>query len=227
MSFWSTIPCSLSSLCNYSDPGCIVETGDVLFYVTANKKDGGMTIGHTLLAALSNSALVVHSLEESGVISSYLNLTKYSICFRFIGDNSAVVSNQAVQMALSWSRGHYDYMGSDTFEDFSAKTTQVVGYSSARWQTYRGVASAFGTSTFGSGARARLSKYRSRTGNTPKNVICSEMVILAYQLSVDVEDEQSGFINLDAKHSTPGTLASYLYHNPHWQLVGSICMYGD
>ena len=75
-----------------------------------------------------------------------------------------------------------------------------------------------GTSSFGTGARARLLKYRSRPGQTPKNVICSEMCILAFQLSMAETD--AGFIRLDAKHSTPLTLMKYMQAHPReWQLV--------
>jgi len=83
--------------------------------------------------------------------------------------------------------------------------------------TFRAIGAALGSSHFGLGAMARLQKYRSRAGMAPKNLICSEMCILAYQLAMSEDDPD--FIRLDAKHSTPARLMSYLDSSPYWALV--------
>ena len=216
MPFWSTIPCTFSSLPTFTDPAYVLKAGDIVFHVTAGKNDA-VKIGHTLLTAQKKTTLMVHSTAECGVFSSHLNEQRSFIIFRFTGDNSP--SDKAARLAISWSRGHYLPSQHKDYAEFNEQTSPEVGYTSARWQLYRGYGAALGTSTFGSRARARLSKYRGRPDTAPRNVNCAELVILAYQLVVGMEEESYGFIKLDAKHTTPGTLAHYLYNNPFWQMV--------
>ncbi|MBP2300482.1 hypothetical protein [Azospirillum picis] len=85
-----------------------------------------------------------------------------------------------------------------------------------------------GSSSYGKGARERLDKYRSRlrmndTGGTAlsivKNVFCSELVILAYQLALNEDHAQ--FIRLDGMHSLPSTLKTYLTGRSNaWRMEG-------
>ncbi|MGO0309455.1 hypothetical protein ACTL6P_23240 [Endozoicomonas acroporae] len=77
-----------------------------------------------------------------------------------------------------------------------------------------------GSFAFGDAARRRLEKYKSRSHLTPKNVICSEMAVLLYQLFVIEEDESQGFIRLDARRTLPGTLALSLFEGALWNLIG-------
>lgn len=92
--------------------------------------------------------------------------------------------------------------------------------------------SIFGTSAFTGSASARLQKYRTRLANFTsiaedqgrpfivKNVICSEYVILLFQLSAPDETDPY-FINLNAKHTLPMGLERWLrQHTELWQYVG-------
>lgn len=79
----------------------------------------------------------------------------------------------------------------------------------------RQVLAGVGTSGFGKGAQGRLMKYEGR-GNRPTNVICSELCVLAYQMSA--LEGQYGFIRLDAKYATPPVVRNYLKNDPDWIL---------
>lgn len=85
----------------------------------------------------------------------------------------------------------------------------------AQYGVYRAVRLFLGSSTFGSGARARLAKYKQRRQDGfPRNkfvttVTCSEAVILCYQMAFD-EGDAPLFITLDAAHSMPSTLRQWL-----------------
>ena len=66
-----------------------------------------------------------------------------------------------------------------------------------------------GTSGFGSGAFERLNKYRTRMQNHQgvlKNVYCSELVVVAYQLGLGIDRNHAAWIELDGKHTLPRTL---------------------
>ncbi len=93
--------------------------------------------------------------------------------------------------------------------------------------TRAGIKSTFSTGSVGTGARARLDKYRQRLENAQgvvKNVFCSELTILCYQLAwikgSHVDEGHRLFIALDGKHTWPSTLRRYLNQNPNWQLMG-------
>jgi hypothetical protein len=91
-----------------------------------------------------------------------------------------------------------------------------------------------GSSTFGSGAQARLKKYRERLqlndtaagkgGKTipiVKHVFCSEFVILCYQLALG--EDHPLFIKLDGLHTLPGGLKTYLDgKSDTWRQVGEV-----
>jgi hypothetical protein len=100
---------------------------------------------------------------------------------------------------------------------------QQVAAVIARRATYgigRAIRLWMGSSTFGDGARDRLAKYKERLldlnnligdGKVVSTVTCSEAVILCYQLTFDVGEPQ--FIELDAAHTMPNTLATWLGRN--------------
>lgn len=79
-----------------------------------------------------------------------------------------------------------------------------------------------GSSSFGSGSRERLAKYRERMTldqQVLKNVVCSEAVVLTYQLACDTENDRH-FIKLDAKRTLPKNLRSHLQENAtYWGLT--------
>jgi hypothetical protein len=85
-----------------------------------------------------------------------------------------------------------------------------------------------GSSTFGSSAMKRLEKYRSRmttdqTEATIKNVYCSELVVVAYQIGLDLDTSNQSWIDLDGKHTLPSTLKTWLERSPtRWECVGKI-----
>jgi hypothetical protein len=83
-----------------------------------------------------------------------------------------------------------------------------------------------GSSSFGSGALKRLEKYRTRMTNnqgTLTNVYCSELVVVAFQLGLDINTSHPSWIALDGKHTLPKTLKTWLERAPtQWQCVGKI-----
>ncbi|MBX3197569.1 MAG: hypothetical protein KF894_05450 [Labilithrix sp.] len=85
-----------------------------------------------------------------------------------------------------------------------------------------------GTSSFGSGARERLAKYRARmvvpfedaAEAIVKHVFCSELVVLCYQLA-SADENGRHFIKLDAKHTLPKNLRAYLQNDrTYWEHIG-------
>jgi len=176
--------------------------GDVFFHIEDT------TVGHTNMLS-SNPMKKVDSVDPDGVRIFPLDRDrKTAIVFRF---HDAKIAFRAAKIAEEWANtyrlGGYD--------------TDGVGYSDHAkgfGVTGRVIGALIGSGKFGTGARARLLKYRNRTGMKPKNVICSEMVILAYQLAMAETDD--GFIKLDAKHSIPSTLFRYFLNHPgHWSVV--------
>lgn len=91
----------------------------------------------------------------------------------------------------------------------------------------RAALAGFGSSKFGRGAHERLMKYQSREetmfgfkvpgSGRPKNAICSELCILAYQLSTT--ERAPDFIKLDAKYATPVALLDYVSGHGLWEPV--------
>jgi hypothetical protein len=82
-----------------------------------------------------------------------------------------------------------------------------------------------GTGEYGDNAKVRVATYRERLalkGNhaIAKNVYCSELVILCYQLACE-NDTSRHFIKLDAKHTLPKNLRAYLDNDKtYWELAG-------
>lgn len=213
MPSWTKLPCqysSLTQLCN--GPTWAIKTGDIGFYVKISDS-GAFLFEHTVIVGRPNTTLI-HSNKMLGVYRSNFNPHRKAVFFRFKGD--PLTAEGASDIAHNWSRG-YREPGDKNFEE---TTEQRVGFSDAPWKGFRLAVASLGSCAFGSGARGRLEKYQGRTHLAPTNVVCSEMVILAYQLFVIEEDESKGFIKLDGKHSIPENLAVYLYESPHWELVG-------
>jgi hypothetical protein len=83
----------------------------------------------------------------------------------------------------------------------------------------RAVKNWLGRSNFDDDARKRRLKYLSYSSGLPKNVICSELVILCYQLAF--EPGSQFFISKDAKHTLPNSLENYLKES-HWSCMGNV-----
>lgn len=83
-----------------------------------------------------------------------------------------------------------------------------------------------GSSSFGKGALERLTKYRTRMQNHQgvlKNVYCSELVVVAYQLGLQIDRTHRAWIDLDGKHTLPSTLKTWLdRHATDWTCVGVV-----
>jgi hypothetical protein len=87
--------------------------------------------------------------------------------------------------------------------------------------------STFSTHDAGKGLFKRLEKYRERLHNEQgvvKNVYCSELVIISYQLACiagdAINDKDRKFIKLDGKHTWPSTLRRYLKADINWTYLG-------
>lgn len=83
-----------------------------------------------------------------------------------------------------------------------------------------------GSSSFDSSALARLEKYQTRMTSHQgvlKNVYCSELVVISYQLGLDINRSHLSWIDLDGKHTLPSTLKSWLEKSPtRWQFQGYV-----
>jgi hypothetical protein len=90
--------------------------------------------------------------------------------------------------------------------------------------------STFSSGSLGTGAMARLDKYRERLRDhqgVVKNVYCSELVILAYQLAwIDKANDRLTinhrlFIQVDSSRTWPSTLRRYLSANLNFSYLGT------
>jgi hypothetical protein len=99
---------------------------------------------------------------------------------------------------------------------------------SGSWKLSKAVASAFGSSSYGSGAKRRAAFYRAH-GNTPggppssdgegkKGWYCSMFAIACWQAVLD-EVTTERYLKLDARYATPMTLTTYLENNPAWTRI--------
>jgi len=121
-----------------------------------------------------------------------------------------------------------------------AEAVALVALEIAKSATY-GKARAVFQSTFsshkvGKGLEARLEKYRERLQEhqgVVKNVYCSDLVVLSYQLACGVTTKDGKiatkdfvyqgermFIRLDSKHCWPSTLRTYLMADRDWEYLG-------
>jgi hypothetical protein len=102
--------------------------------------------------------------------------------------------------------------------DNKAKIKEVAGaiQRSAKYGLYRAVRLFVGSSAFGKDARKRLDKYKERLAQGGKKLVttitCVEAVVLCYQLTFD--ESSAYFIQKDAAHTMPRTLAEYLKASP-------------
>lgn len=167
------------------------QAGDVFFHVD------GEAAGHTNMIA-PDVTKKVDSVDPVGVREVPLNRDAHpALVFRF---HDAAVAQRAARVAQDW-------VGTVRYSD-GAKGFGI---------TFRVLGAVFGSCKFGTGAQARLIKYRARQDLAPKNVICSEMCVLAYQLAMRESD--AGFPRLDAKHTLPKDLMKYMQASPHWTLI--------
>lgn len=108
-----------------------------------------------------------------------------------------------------------------------AKRFVESGTSNADYGKARAFFGWTGSSTYGSDAKVRVATYRERLalkGNhvIAKNVFCSEMVVLVYQVAC-LDDNARHFIKLDAKHTYPKDLRAYLEENKaYWDYIGDL-----
>jgi hypothetical protein len=99
---------------------------------------------------------------------------------------------------------------------------------SGRWNARKAVASALGSSSFGSGAKKRAAFYRanaktqsgppSADGEGKKSWLCSMFVIACWQAALD-EATTEQYMKIDARYATPMTLMTYLENNPAWTKI--------
>jgi hypothetical protein len=176
----------LSKLPLYEEP----EPGDVFFWIKAPH-----LMYHANMIA-PETCLKIDSTDPNGVDFRALSRDKFSwLVFRFWDKDVAL---HAANLAYSW-------VEQVKYADY--------GIMRGRGWTFRGIGAFFGPCKWGTGAQARLLKYRDRH-MTPKNVICSEMCVLAYQLCMRENDDS--FIMLDAKHTLPEDLYNYFLSNPKY-----------
>jgi hypothetical protein len=106
----------------------------------------------------------------------------------------------------------------------AAAMKDVTGYGDKVLGTdkWRAATSVLGSHTFDAGAAKRLNKYH--TVRLPKNVFCSEYVILCYQLACKengLDQHAALFPNRDARYTIPSDLEAYLQkYNAHWHVEG-------
>ena len=106
-----------------------------------------------------------------------------------------------------------------SIEEIARKIVETAQYGKSR--------AIFGSwsasSSYGTGARERLAKYRQRLTDHQgivKNIYCSELVILSYQLGLGDENHRL-FIKKDGKHTLPKTLRDYFRQNSDdWVEIG-------
>ena len=87
------------------------------------------------------------------------------------------------------------------------KTVATYGAARAIFKSWSG------SSKFASGALERLKKYHTRMSNhqgVPKNMYCSELVVVAYELALHINQQHAAWIDLDGKHTLPSTLKGWM-----------------
>jgi hypothetical protein len=153
---------------------------------------------------------IVHSIH-SGVQGGSMPSSQY-VVWRFIGKHPLKFhpGYRAAQIAEGWANSNVKYTG--------------LSINSYSWGQWRAVFAKLGSSKFENNAKNRLKKYRKRQNFAPKNMICSELVILSYQLSGNLGDGY--FIEVDAKHATPPVIEAYLNKSKSWSAVYRIARSG-
>ena len=96
-----------------------------------------------------------------------------------------------------------------------------VGYSSGVAGMGRALRVPFHTAAYTNKTAARLLKYDNR-GQRPRNVICTELCVICYQLAIG-NPHDPYLPRLDGKFLHPGELESYFLQNAtYWSLVGKV-----
>jgi len=145
-----------------------------------------------------------------------------------------------VEGFLNWSHEADMFRMKPGLSDDEAEAVAAVASEIAKSATY-GKARAVFQSTFashkvGPGLEARLEKYRERLQEHQgviKNVYCSDLVVLSYQLACGIKMKdhkittkdfvyqgERMFIKLDSKHCWPSTLRTYLMADRDWEYLG-------
>jgi len=181
-----------------------IEAGDVLI-----KLDNSFTPTHCALVDRGRESLV-HSIH-AGVQSGRMPSSRYAV-WRFQGEHQLKFhpGYRAAQIAEGWANSNIGYTG--------------CSLNNQSWGQWRAVIAKLGSSKFEKNAKNRLKKYRKRQNFAPKNMICSELVILAYQLSGNLGDGY--FIEIDAKHATPPVVEAYLNKSKNWSPVFRVAKSG-
>lgn len=152
----------------------------------------------------------------------------------------ATRNGMKVEGFLNWSHEADMFRMKPGLSDDEAEAVAAVASEIAKSATYgktRAVFhSTFASNKVGPGLAKRLEKYRERLKEHQgviKNVYCSDLVVLSYQLAcgIGVKDhkvttkdavDQSNrlFIKLDSKHCWPSTLRTYLMADKDWEYLG-------
>ncbi|WP_426954215.1 hypothetical protein [Muricoccus radiodurans] len=183
--------------------------GDVFIQIAP----GGF-IGHCNIIS-PDRTYKIDSMDPDGVRKVRLSSDrKPAIVFRFFDRDVAL---RAANLALGWApeRDYHPILNPEP-EARVQYSNGAIGLG----VTARVVHNIMGSSKFGKGAQGRLLKYRGRANMSPKNMICSELCVLAFQLAMP--EGAPGFPMLDAKHTSPIILYNYLTGpgQAHWKVVG-------
>ncbi len=148
---------------------------------------------------IPNGIEVIHATKKGIVETTWENGKAY--CFRAV--NLSRSEAQKIQHVSNEIKGAAEY-----------------GASRAIFKSWAG------SSSFDGSALERLEKYQKRMTSHQgvlKNVYCSELVVLAYQLGLNINQSHLSWINLDGKHTLPSTLKSWLEEFPtKWKFEGYI-----
>jgi hypothetical protein len=176
-----------------------LEPGDVMIHNDSKQWNAYKESG--LLASFHASMMVdkvdrVHAVPAGVLKDPVRNMSDMAIVFRLVQGLLHPFAGQAAQYA-----------------------EKMVGIAYSRG---RALTMPFAPKSFDAAAQKRLTKYKTAAYDyRPKHVVCSELIILAYQFAFG--EQHPSFINLDAKHATPGHLESYFLNNQNsWDLVGRV-----
>lgn len=134
-----------------------------------------------------------------------------------------------------WSSQADVFRAAPALSSEEAKKVVTIAQEIMKGSTEYGLNRAVFKSTFSSGsmgndATVRLKKYKERLDSHQqvlKNVYCSELVILCYQIAwmkgANVDETHRCFIALDGCHTWPSTLRRLLNNNPtKWSNLGTL-----
>ena len=187
-----------------------LQAGDILIHHGDEGKDWAEgIIGTFHCSILTSPNFRYHSTftgsDPAGVRFSHMNgFSDAAAVFRLKDPNFSFYSKAAAKIAEKWGTGSnkVGYRGGKNL-------FKVVGHT---------LNTAIRSSSYGSDAKERLKKYKDRPDCRPKHVICSEFVVLCYQLAM--EENSPAYPRIDAKHCSPKYLEDYLMDSTHWDLIG-------